>query len=630
MAETQPAAKGADVIQAYVRTLPGAPGVYRMLDARGEALYIGKAKSLKKRVASYTQVSRLSIRIARMVAQTASMEFVSTHTEAEALLMESNLIKQYKPRYNILLRDDKSFPNIHLTSEHTFPRVLKHRGAKGKGEYFGPYASVWAVNHTLTILQRAFKLRPCSDSVFESRTRPCLQYQIKRCSAPCVGRISEDDYGQSAAQARAFLKGDSKTIQEAFAKRMQQASDAQDYEQAAEYRDRIRALTWVQSRQDVNPGGGPGGVMDADVIAAHQDAGQTCVEVFLFRAGMGTGNRAYFPSHAKDAAAPEVLEAFIGQFYARTPPPKTVIVSHTPPNAALVAEALSLNAGRRVRIEIPKRGLKHQLTVRALQNARDALARRMSENASQRRLLEGLAERLELDAPPERIEVYDNSHVQGAKAVGAMIAAGPEGFIKKAYRKYNFKGAKGADNPEGFTAGDDFAMMREVLMRRFSRALKEDPDRERGQWPDLVMIDGGKGQLSSVQQVMDDLGISGVALCAVAKGPDRNAGREVVHRPAKPELALPERDPVLYFIQRLRDEAHRFAIGAHRDKRAAAIRENPLDAVPGVGARRKRGLLHHFGSAKAVAEAGVRDLAAVEGVSARLAQTIYDWFHSDT
>lgn len=630
--DRDPAAKGADVIRRFVATLPNTPGVYRMMNAAGDALYIGKAKSLKKRVTNYTQPNRLSIRLARMVAETTSMDVVGTHTEAEALLLESNLIKQYKPRFNILLRDDKSFPNILLTSDHDFPRVVKHRGAKAKtGEYFGPYASVWAVNQTITTLQRAFKLRPCTDTVFEGRTRPCLQYQIKRCSAPCVGRISAGDYAQSVAEARAFLKGNSKIIQRKFSERMQEASDALEFEAAAEYRDRIRALTGVQARQDINPAG----IRDADVIAIHQDGGQTCVEVFLFRAGMGAGNRAYYPSHARDEAAPDVLEAFVGQFYARTPPPRTVILSETLPNEALVADALALRADRKVAIEVPKRGTKRALVDRARSNARDALARRMAENANQRRLLNGLADRLGLEAPPDRIEVYDNSHVQGAKAVGAMIVSGPDGLMKQAYRKYTIRGAKGGAaakaevDADGFTPGDDYAMMREVLTRRFSRALREDPERERGQWPDLVMIDGGKGQLSAVMEVMEDLGVSDISVCAVAKGPDRNAGRERIFRPDEAPLDLEARDPVLYFIQRLRDEAHRFAIGAHRAKRSSAIRASPLDDIPGVGARRKRALLHHFGSAKAVSRAGVHDLVMVDGVSRQLAQKIYDWFHAD-
>ena len=622
--------KGAAVIKDAVATLPSTPGVYRMINASGDVLYVGKAKSLKKRVTSYTQPNRLSIRIARMIGETSSMAFIGTHTEAEALLLESNLIKQYKPRYNILLRDDKSFPYILLTSDHAYPRVVKHRGAKAKsGEFFGPFASAWAVNQTLTTLQRAFKLRPCRDTIFEGRTRPCLQYQIKRCSAPCVDRISEEDYALSVAEARAFLKGDSQAIQQRFSAQMQAASDALEFEEAAEYRDRIRALTGIQARQDINPAG----IQDADVIALHQSAGQTCVEVFLFRAGMSAGNRSYFPSHAKEETSAEILEAFIGQFYARTPPPRTVILSETIPHDELITEALTLRAERKVDIVIPMRGTKRTLVARAMSNARDALARRMAENANQRRLLEGLSERLGLEGAPERIEVYDNSHVQGANAVGAMIVAGPMGLTKAAYRKYTIKGARKKDEPvttEGFEPGDDYAMMREVLTRRFSRALREDPERDRGQWPDLIIIDGGKGQLSITHDVFEELGVSDVAVCAVAKGPDRNAGRERIFMQGKPPISLEERDPVLYFIQRLRDEAHRFAIGTHRAKRSKAIQASPLDSIPGVGARRKRSLLHHFGSAKAVSAAGTQDLAAVEGVSQQLAQKIYDWFHADT
>jgi len=625
-----PVSKGVSVIQDALGTLPNTPGVYRMLNTAGDVLYVGKAKSLKKRVASYTQPNRLSIRIARMVNETASMAFIGTHTEAEALLLESNLIKQYKPRFNILLRDDKSFPYIHLTSEHAFPRVVKHRGAKGKsGEFFGPFASAWAVNQTLTTLQRAFKLRPCRDTIFEGRTRPCLQYQIKRCSAPCVDRISQEDYALSVAEARAFLKGNSKAIQEKFAERMQMASDALAFEDAAEYRDRIRALTGIQARQDINPAG----VQDADVVALHQEGGQTCVEIFLFRAGMSAGNRSYFPSHAKDETGPEVLEAFLGQFYARTPPPRTVILSEDIPNRDLIVEALALRADRKVIVEVPSRGTKRTLVTRAIANARDALARRVAENANQRRLLEGLAERLGLDGAPERVEIYDNSHVQGTNAVGGMVVAGPMGLMKAAYRKYTIKGARKKNetdaSSDGYEPGDDYAMMREVLTRRFSRAMREDPERDRGQWPDLIVIDGGRGQLSVAHEVFDELGISDVAICSVAKGPDRNAGKERIFMRGREPLSLDSRDPILYFIQRLRDEAHRFAIGAHRAKRSKAILDSPLDGIPGVGSNRKRALLHHFGSAKAVSAAGVQDLIAVNGVSQQLAQKIYDWFHAD-
>ena len=611
-------AKGAPVIRSYLNALPGQPGVYRMIDPRGAVLYVGKAKNLKKRVLSYVRPERHPIRTRRMIAETAAMEFVTTHTEAEALLLESNLIKRFQPRYNILLRDDKSFPSILVTGDHPFPQVLKHRGAKSrKGAYFGPFASAWAVNETLNVLQRAFLLRSCTDAVFAARTRPCLLHQIKRCSAPCVGRIDEADYRQSVEEARAFLKGGSQKIQQRFARQMQAASDAENYEQAASYRDRIRALTSVQAHQDINLAG----VGEADVVAAHQAGGQTCVQVFFFRTGANFGNRAYFPSHAASDGPAEVVEAFLGQFYARAEPPRTVLLSHAPPNQGLVAEALTMRAGRRVRLLRPARGNKLKLVRHALINAKEALARRMAESASQWRLLEALAKTLDLEAPPERIEVYDNSHVAGAKAVGAMIVAGPEGLMKKAYRKFTIKGAA--------APGDDYAMMREVLTRRFSRALKEDPDGAQGQWPDLVLIDGGQGQLSAALGAFAELGIEGLAVAAIAKGPDRNAGREHIYRPGRRPMMLPPRDPVLFFLQRLRDEAHRFAIGAHRDKRSKAIGKSLLDDIPGIGAKRKKALLHHFGAAKAVAEAGRADLQAVDGISKTTAARIYDWFHPE-
>ena len=610
--------RGAAVIQSYLDALPRTPGVYRMVDADGAVLYVGKAKSLRKRVSSYARPQRLSVRIRRMVALTTSMEFVSTHTEAEALLLEANLIKKLRPRYNILLRDDKSFPSILITGDHPFPQVLKHRGARSRpGDYFGPFASVWAVNQTLTVLQRAFLLRTCSDSVFASRTRPCLLYQIKRCSAPCVDKVGEPEYEELLDQSRAFLSGDSHRIQDMFAARMQEASDALEFELAAQYRDRIRALTAVQAHQDVNiPGTG-----EADVIAAHQDGGQTCIQAFFFRAGRNFGNRAYFPSHARDQDAPEVLEAFIGQFYANKPPPALVLVSHEPPNLELLAEALSVAAGRKVRVVHPRRGDKRAAVEHAERNAREALARRLSESASQRRLLEALADALGLDGTPERSEVYDNSHVQGTKAVGAMIVAGPEGMMKNQYRKFTIKGG-------GFNPGDDYAMMREVLTRRFTRALKEDPDRT--DWPDLALIDGGKGQLGVALEVFEELGVDGVAIAGIAKGRDRNAGQERIYLPGRDEpLTLEPRSSVLYLLQRLRDEAHRFAIGAHRAKRSKAVAKSTLDEIPGVGPKRKKALLHHFGSARAVAQAGRTDLQAVDGVDDGLANKIYDWFHGD-
>ncbi len=623
-------AAGATVIDGYLKTLPSAPGVYRMINTKGDVLYVGKAKNLKKRVASYTRPDRQPNRTRRMIAETASMEFVTTHTEAEALLLEANLIKRYRPRYNILLRDDKSFPSILLTGDHAFPQVLKHRGAESrKGNYYGPFASVWAVNEALATLQRAFLLRSCTDTVFANRTRPCLLHQIKRCSAPCVGRISEAEYGASVEHARAFLAGGSQKIQRHFARLMQDASDAEEYEKAAGYRDRIRALTRIQAHQDINLKG----VGDADVIGAHQAGGQTCIQVFFFRAGANFGNRAYFPSHAREEDAAAVLEAFLGQFYAKALPPKTILVSHPPPNRKLLAEALSVRAGRNVSLVWPQRGDKRNLINHVLANAREALARRMAESASQRRLLEGLAQALDLDGAPERIEVFDNSHVSGAKAVGALIVAGPEGLMKKAYRKFTIRGAKQSGAPAGndgrFSPGDDYAMMREVLSRRFSRALKEESDRTAGTWPDLVLVDGGKGQLGVALEVFEDLGIEGVTVAAIAKGPDRHAGRERIYLPGCEPLTLPPRDPVLFFLQRLRDEAHRFAIGAHRDKRSKSLTRSLLDDIPSIGAKRKKALLHHFGAAKAVTEAGRADLEAVEGISKATANRIYEWFHPD-
>ena len=623
-------AAGATVIDGYLKTLPSAPGVYRMINTKGDVLYVGKAKNLKKRVASYTRPDRQPNRTRRMIDETASMEFVTTHTEAEALLLEANLIKRYRPRYNILLRDDKSFPSILLTGEHAFPQVLKHRGAESrKGDYYGPFASVWAVNEALATLQRAFLLRSCTDTVFANRTRPCLLHQIKRCSAPCVGRISEAEYGASVEHARAFLAGGSQKIQRHFSRLMQDASDAEEYEKAAGYRDRIRALTRIQAHQDINLKG----VGDADVIGAHQAGGQTCIQVFFFRAGANFGNRAYFPSHAREKDATAVLEAFLGQFYAKALPPKTILVSHPPPNRKLLAEALSVRAGRNVSLVWPQRGDKRNLINHVLANAREALARRMAESASQRRLLEGLAQALDLDGAPERIEVFDNSHVSGAKAVGALIVAGPEGLMKKAYRKFTIRGAKQSGAPAGndgrFSPGDDYAMMREVLSRRFSRALKEESDRTAGTWPDLVLVDGGKGQLGVALEVFEDLGIEGVTVAAIAKGPDRHAGRERIYLPGCEPLTLPPRDPVLFFLQRLRDEAHRFAIGAHRDKRSKSLTRSLLDDIPSIGAKRKKALLHHFGAAKAVTEAGRADLEAVDGISKATANRIYEWFHPD-
>ena len=591
-----------------------------MIAADGEVLYVGKARNLKKRVAAYASPGRLGPRLHRMVADTATMEFVTTHTEAEALLLESNLIKRLRPRYNIFLRDDKSFACILVSGDHPFPRVLKHRGAQSrKGDYFGPFASTWAVNRTLTALQRAFLLRSCADTVFAARTRPCLLHQIKRCSAPCVGRISEEDYAGLVSQARDFLKGGTQLVQRQLAERMEAASAALDFEEAARTRDRIRALTAVQSHQDINLEG----IGDADVIAVEQSGGASCVQVFFFRAGCNYGNRAYYPDHSGGEAPEAVLEAFIGQFYDQRPPPPCVMVSHSLPNQPLLEEALSLRAERRVQLFAPQRGAKHNLVRHALDNARDALARRIGESASQRRLLEGLARLLELEAVPERIEVYDNSHVGGTEAMGAMIVAGPQGFDKSAYRKFRIRNAQGA------CAGDDYAMMREVLTRRFGRAVAEDPDRTQGQWPDLVLIDGGAGQLAVARQVLQDLGVHTVAVAAIAKGPDRNAGHERIFLPDRPPLQPNARDPVLYFLQRLRDEAHRFAIGSHRARRSAKLATSTIDEIPGIGPGRKKALLHHFGSARAIERAGLADLEVVSGISRSLAKKIYDWFHPE-
>jgi excinuclease ABC subunit C len=610
---------GHGVIRDYLRRLEDKPGVYRMLDARGEVLYVGKARSLKKRVASYAKPAGHSPRIARMIAATASMMVLTTATEAEALLLEQNLIKQLKPRYNVLLRDDKSFPNIHVTAGHPFPQIKKHRGAKKEqGRYFGPFASAGSVNRTLNGLQKAFLLRSCSDPVFESRTRPCLLYQIKRCSAPCVGYIDEAGYAALVADATEFLCGKSTKVQAHLAEEMAKASAAMEFERAAAIRDRIRALTSVQGQQSINPEG----VAEADVVALHQEGGQACAEVFFIRANQNWGNRAYFPRTGGGAEPAEILEAFLIQFYANKPPARLILLSHPVEDPGLIEEALSAQLGRRVELAVPKRGEKARLVEHAARNAREALARRMAETASQAALLEGVAAAFGLDGAPERVEVYDNSHIQGASAVGAMIVAGPDGFLKSQYRKFNIRS-------DALTPGDDFGMMREVLARRFSRLVKEDPDRQGDTWPDLVLIDGGPGQVSAAAETLAELGIGDVALVGVAKGPERDAGREAFHRPGQPPMALPHRDPVLYFLQRLRDEAHRFAIGAHRAKRAQATRATPLDEVPGVGAARKRALLAHFGSAKAVTRAGLADLKAVPGVSDALAETIYGFFHGE-
>ncbi len=609
--------QGHEVIRDYLKTLDQSPGVYRMLDAQSRVLYVGKARALKRRVSNYAKPSGHSPRIARMISETASMMFLTTRTETEALLLEQNLIKQLKPRYNVLLRDDKSFPNIVIGAGHDFPQIRKHRGAKTeKGQYFGPFASAGAVNRTLNQLQKVFLLRNCSDTTFDSRTRPCLLYQIKRCSAPCVGYISASDYAASVADAARFLRGNSTEIQEQLGAQMAEAAEAMEYERAAALRDRIRALTQVQGTQGINPQT----VREADIIALHMEGGQACVQVFFIRANQNWGNHDYYPRLGGSESPDEVMEAFLGQFYDNKEPPRQVILSHGLEEAELMEAALGQKRGGKVEILVPQRGEKAELVEGALRNARESLARRMAESATQAKLLRGLADAFGLDGAPARIEVYDNSHIQGAHAVGAMIVAGPEGFLKSQYRKFNIRG-------DDLTPGDDFGMMKEVLTRRFQRLLKEDPDRKSDAWPDLLLIDGGAGQISAVAEIMGDLGVDYVPFIGVAKGVDRDAGKEEFHRYGARPFALKRNDPVLYFIQRLRDEAHRFAIGAHRDKRSKAIGATPLDEVPGIGATRKRALLAHFGSAKAVSRADLADLKAVEGISDRMAETIYAFFH---
>lgn len=617
--ETRPL-KGAELIASYLKTLPDQPGVYRMLSAAGDVLYVGKAKSLKKRVSAYARGGVHSDRLTRMVADTAEMLFVTTASETEALLLESNLIKQLKPRYNVSYRDDKSFPNILLREDHPFPQLLKHRGAKSiKGIYFGPFASAGAVTRTLNTLQRAFLLRSCSDSVFASRTRPCLLFQIKRCSAPCVGRVDETGYRELVEEAESFLAGKSRVVQDALVREMNQAAEALDFERAARLRDRVRAMSQIQSSQGVNPST----FDEADLFAAYSEGGQTCIQVFFFRAAQNWGNRPYFPRHAPDMALAEVLESFIGQFYDERTAPRLLLTSEDLPGKVLLAEALSLRAGIKVEVSTPQRGEKREIMDRALANAREQLGRRMAENSAQAQLLDGVAEMLGLDAAPRRIEVYDNSHIQGAHAIGAFIVAGPDGFEKNQYRKFNIKTAD-------LAPGDDYAMMREVLTRRFARLIKDESGQVAdSKWkrPDLVLIDGGPGQLSVVCQVFADLGVEDIDLVAISKGPDRDAGREHFHQPGKEGFRLDPKSPVLYYLQRLRDEAHRFAIGSHRKKRSAAIGANPLDEIAGVGAGRKRALLQHFGSARAVAAAGLADLESVAGVSGTLARKIFDFFH---
>ena len=621
MSETEdiaaPATQGPDIIRNLVKLLPNRPGVYRMFDSKGDVIYVGKARSLKNRVANYTRFGGHTNRIAAMIASTCNMEFVTTTTEADALLLEANLIKKYKPRYNVTLRDDKSFPYILIAKDHSVAQIAKHRGARNrKGSYFGPFASAGAVNRTINALEKAFLLRSCSDSVFENRTRPCLLHQIKRCSAPCVGLIEPEAYGQLVAEAEEFLAGKSKVVKAQLARQMEEAAERLDYEQAARYRDRIQSLSFVTAQQGINPET----VEEGDVFGLHQEGGHCCIQVFFFRAGQNWGNRAYFPRADKSLAAEEILASFVAQFYDDKPVPRLILLSHEIEERELMEEALGTHAGRRIEIAVPQRGEKKTLVDHALANAREALGRKMAETSSQAKLLDGVAKAFGLPEPPRRIEVYDNSHIQGAQAVGAMIVAGPEGLIKPQYRKFNIR----SDIP----AGDDFGMMREVLTRRFSRLLKEEGEAgEVPVRPDLVLIDGGQGQLNAARGVLADLGLSDLAVAGVAKGPDRDAGREHFYLPEKPSFMLDQRDPVLYYIQRLRDEAHRFAIGSHRAKRAKTIGANPLDEIAGIGPGRKKALLQAFGSAKAVSRASLTDLAAVEGVSVALARAIYDHFH---
>jgi excinuclease ABC subunit C len=644
-----PLAVGRAVIARHAKLAPSSPGVYRMIDAKGDVLYVGKAKNIRKRIIAYTRPTGYDSRIERMIAATAALEFVSTATETEALLLEANLIKRLRPRFNVLLRDDKSFPYILITADHWAPQILKHRGARARdGNYYGPFASVWAVNRTITALQRAFLLRSCSDGFFESRTRPCLLYQIKRCSGPCTREIDFAEYGELVREANAFLSGKSQTVKALLATEMEKASTALDFERAAIYRDRLAALSAVQSHQDINPRG----VEEADVFAVHQAGGFNCVQVFFFRTGQNWGNRAYFPRADRSLAAGEVLGAFLAQFYDDKPCPRCIFVSHEIEERVLLAEALSTKSGYKVEVSVPQRGEKKDLVDHALANARDALARKLAETSSQRKLLELLAETFSLPRAPRRIEVYDNSHIQGTNAVGAMIVAGPEGFQKNQYRKFNIRAVD-------LTPGDDFGMMREVLSRRFKRLMNDAPrdvpvapsalavagqmppaqdlapaDADEGvdaaeesPWPDLVVIDGGRGQLTAAQETLGALGITDIPLLAVAKGPDRDAGLETFFVPGRAPFKLKPRDPVLYFVQRLRDEAHRFAVGSHRVRRRRDIREAGLQEIPGIGPTRKRALLHHFGTLKAIERAALSDLAKVPGISAETARKIYDFFH---
>ena len=613
---------GRAAIEKAVKLAPTSPGVYRMLNESGDVLYVGKAKSVKKRLASYARPTGHPARIARMIAATVNVEIISTATETEALLLEANLIKQLRPRFNVLLRDDKSFPYILITGDHWAPQLVKHRGAQTRpGRYFGPFASVGAVNRTLTALQRAFLIRSCTDSFFEGRSRPCLLFQIKRCAGPCTGEIDFPAYTELVREATDFLSGRSRAVKSQLADEMEAASAELEFERAALYRDRLAALSAVQAQQGINPRT----VEEADVFAIHQEGGYSCVEVFFFRTGQNWGNRAYFPRADKSLAAEEVLGSFLSQFYDGKPPPRLVLLSHKIEEDELLANALSIKAGFKVEVSTPQRGEKKELVNHALTNAREALGRKLADTATQTRLLDALVSALQLPKPPRRIEIYDNSHIQGTNAVGAMVVAGPEGFMKNQYRKFNIRS-------ESLTPGDDYGMMREVLQRRFKRLLSGDAnaqakDDDVPQWPDLVIIDGGLGQLNAVRQIFDELGVSGVSLMSVAKGPDRDAGRETLFLPDRPAIKLEPRDPVLYFIQRLRDEAHRFVIGSHRKLRKKDIREAGLQEIPGIGPARKRALLHHFGTLKEIERASLADLGKVPGVSAESARRIHDFFH---
>jgi excinuclease ABC subunit C len=649
-AEHAPGTLGAGraVIARYAKLAPTSPGVYRMIGAAGEVLYVGKAKNLRKRVIAYARPTGHEARIARMIAATTALEFVSTASETEALLLEANLIKRLRPRFNVLLRDDKSFPYILITGDHVAPQILKHRGARNrKGDYYGPFAAANAVNRTITALERAFLIRSCSDAVYESRTRPCLLHQIKRCSAPCTGEISHVDYAELVREAKEFLSGRSGAVKDQLAHEMEQASAGLDFERAAVLRDRLAALAAVQSHQGINPRG----VEEADVFAVHQEGGFNCIEVFFFRTGQNWGNRAYFPKADRALGAAEVLGAFLAQFYDDKPPPKCIFVSHEVPDRALLAEALTVKSGRKVEVVVPRRGEKKELVDHAMANAREALGRKLADTASQQRLLAALAGAFDLPRPPRRIEVYDNSHIMGTNAVGAMIVAGPEGFRKNQYRKFNIRSAD-------LVPGDDYGMMREVLTRRFKRLMSDAPrgvaepsaafavdpalaaieagtsaaaeehaDQAEHPWPDLVLIDGGEGQLAAARETLAALGVTDLPLVAIAKGVDRDAGRETFHVPGKPSFKLPPRDSVLYFVQRLRDEAHRFAIGSHRARRKRDIREAGLQEIPGIGPTRKRALLRHFGTLKQIERASAADLAQVPGINAETARRIYDFFH---